>query len=91
MQYADLADIECTSFLPATGKFITAVSEATREDVDRAVEAAKVAFDTVWGHNSPGSLRAKLLYNLADAIEMHKEELAALEALDNGELIDFFT
>jgi len=71
-------------FSSATGKTITSVSEATARDVDLAVDAAQKAFDTVWGLKAPGSVRSKLLWNLADAMERHKEELAALEALDNG-------
>jgi aldehyde dehydrogenase (NAD+) len=43
-----------------------------------------MAFDTVWGLNAPGSKRSQLLWALADAMAKHKEELAALEALDNG-------
>jgi len=70
--------------LTATEKIITSVSEATAQDVDLAVDAAQKAFDTVWGLKAPGSMRSKLLWNLADAMERHKEELAALEALDNG-------
>ena len=40
--------------------------------------------DTVWGLNTPGAQRGALLMKLADLIEQHKEELAALEALDTG-------
>jgi aldehyde dehydrogenase (NAD+) len=70
----------------ATGKVITSVSEATAQDVDLAVEAAQKAFDTVWGLKASGSKRSNLLWKLADAMERHKEELAALEALNNGDM-----
>jgi aldehyde dehydrogenase (NAD+) len=69
----------------ANGKLITKVSEATEKDVDIAVEAAQKAFDTVWGLNASGADRAELLWALAKGMEKHKEELAAIEALDNGE------
>jgi aldehyde dehydrogenase (NAD+) len=63
---------------------ITKVSEATEEDVDIAVEAAQKAFDTTWGLKAPGSVRADLLWKLAQLMERDSLELAALEALDNG-------
>ena len=69
----------------ANGKIITSISEGTPKDVDLAVDAAQKAYDTVWGLNVPGSLRSKLLHKLADTMEKYKEELAALEALDNGD------
>ena len=40
--------------------------------------------ETVWGLNTPGAKRGELLLKLADLIEQNKEELAAIEALDNG-------
>jgi len=76
-------------FNPTSGKVITSVSEGTEKDVDIAVEAAQNAYDTVWGLNAPGSRRSRLLWTLADAMEKHKEELAALEALDNGKTFDW--
>ena len=69
----------------ANGKLITKVSEGVESDLELAVEAAQKAFDTVWGLNASGSLRSELLWNLAKAMEKHQEELAAIEALDNGE------
>lgn len=70
----------------ATGKVITPVPEATAKDVDIAVEVAQKAFDTVWGLNAPAARRSVLLGKLASLMEAHADELAALEALDNGEL-----
>ena len=71
----------------ANGKVITSVSEATAKDVDAAVDAAQKAFDTVWGLNAPGSQRSILLGKLAKLLEDNADELAALEALDNGMLL----
>lgn len=68
----------------ANGKVIVAVPEATPKDVDTAVDAAQKAFDTVWGLNASGSQRSILLGKLARLLEDHADELAALEALDNG-------
>ena len=70
----------------ANGKLITKVSEATEEDVDIAVEAAQKAFETSWGLNAPGSVRTDLLWKLAQLMERDHLELAALEALDNGNI-----
>jgi aldehyde dehydrogenase (NAD+) len=63
---------------------ITKIAEGTAKDVDRAVAAAKHAYDTSWGLKVPGTARGKLLNRLADLLEEHADELAALEALDNG-------
>ncbi|KAI0319931.1 aldehyde dehydrogenase [Amylostereum chailletii] len=69
---------------PANGKVITKISEATAADVDRAVKAARQAANTTWGLHTPGAERGLLLNKLADLMEQHHDELAALEALDNG-------
>ncbi|TFY75635.1 hypothetical protein EWM64_g8377 [Hericium alpestre] len=69
---------------PANGKVIAVVSEATPEDVDRAVVAAQRAFDTVWGLKCPGAERGRLIAKLAALLEAHQDELAAIESLDNG-------
>ena len=69
---------------PATGKAITNVAEGDKEDVDKAVQAARNAFDDgPWGKMSARE-RGKYLFRLADLMEQHKDELAALETLDNG-------
>ena len=54
--------------------------------MDIAVEAAQKAFETTWGLNAPGSVRADLLWKLAQLMERDCLELAALEALDNGKI-----
>jgi aldehyde dehydrogenase (NAD+) len=63
---------------------LTSIAEGTAKDVDRAISAAKRAFETSWGLKVPGARRGELLNKLADLMEQHSEELAALEALDNG-------
>ncbi|GLB38845.1 putative aldehyde dehydrogenase family protein [Lyophyllum shimeji] len=69
---------------PANGKTITSVSVGTAADVDRAVVAAQNAYKTVWGLRCPGSARGRLLNKLADLVEEHQNELAALDALNIG-------
>jgi phenylacetaldehyde dehydrogenase len=69
---------------PATGEILTHVAEGGKEDVDRAVAAARAAFeDGPWRRMTP-SERGRLIWRLADLVEGHAEELAELESLDNG-------
>jgi aldehyde dehydrogenase (NAD+) len=67
---------------PATGDKIADVQSSEKEDIDKAVAAARKAFLT-WGKSS-ARYRARLLYKLADLIEQHKEELGRLETLNTG-------
>src|SRR3954466_10066759 len=74
---------------PATGEVLTQVAEATAADVDRAVQAARAAFDdpaSKWRKMS-ASERGRLIWKLADLIEQNIEEIAELETLDNGKPI----
>jgi aldehyde dehydrogenase (NAD+) len=68
---------------PSTGAPICRVSEATAADVDKAVRAARAAFDGTWRKTSV-SERGRLLNRLADLIESHADSLATLETMDNG-------
>ncbi|MFF4021031.1 aldehyde dehydrogenase family protein [Streptomyces sp. NPDC001843] len=63
------------------------VPAATERDVDRAVRAARRAFDEDGWSRTPAALRAGLLRRLADLIEEHAEELAFLQIHENGKLI----
>ena len=69
---------------PATGEVITQVAEADAADVDRAVRAARKAFDHGPWRKTAAAERGRLLLRLADLIEKHADELAELETLDNG-------
>ncbi|MGC2465519.1 MAG: aldehyde dehydrogenase family protein [Candidatus Acidiferrum sp.] len=70
---------------PATGDVITQVAEADAVDVDRAVIAARAAFETgAWRRKMTASQRGAMINRLADLIEKHADELAQLESLDNG-------
>ncbi len=68
---------------PASGDPICAVAHAGAEDVDRAVQAAAAALKGKWGQ-LPAARRERLMHKLADLIDANTEELAQLEALDNG-------
>ena len=69
---------------PATGEEICRVAEADAADVDKAVAAARAAFERGPWRKTQASERGRLLNRLADLIEQHTDELAALEAMDNG-------
>ncbi|SLN55248.1 Aldehyde dehydrogenase PuuC [Roseovarius albus] len=72
---------------PATGEVLTQVSECDEEDVDRAVAAARKAFDAgIWSRAAPGDRKAVML-KLADLIRENLEEMALLDSLDMGKLV----
>jgi len=69
---------------PATGDVFVSVAEAREADVDRAVAAARKAFDSgPWPRMKPNE-RARILWRLAELIERDAEELARLTTLENG-------
>uniref|UniRef100_A0A673I290 Cytosolic 10-formyltetrahydrofolate dehydrogenase-like n=1 Tax=Sinocyclocheilus rhinocerous TaxID=307959 RepID=A0A673I290_9TELE len=69
---------------PTDGQAICDVSLAQISDVEKAVAAAKEAFEEgEWGKMNPRD-RGKLLYKLADLMEQHQEELATIESIDSG-------
>ncbi len=72
---------------PSNGKILAVVSEAGPEDVDKAVKAARTAFDKGPWKKMSASERSRLIYKLADLMEEHKEALAQLDTLDNGKPI----
>ena len=69
---------------PATGTVLAQVAEADKADVDKAVRAARKAFDQGPWRKMTGSQRGRLLWKLADLVEQHLEEFAELESIDNG-------
>jgi aldehyde dehydrogenase (NAD+) len=71
---------------PATEEVLADISEAGAADVDRAVAAARAAYENVWGPMS-GRDRAKYLFRIARLVQERSRELAVLETLDNGKPI----
>jgi aldehyde dehydrogenase (NAD+) len=71
---------------PADEEVLAEVAVGGPADVDRAVAAARRAYERVWGP-MPGAERAKYLYRLARIIQERSRELAVLESLDNGKPI----
>lgn len=77
------------TYNPATGEVLAQVAEGDSEDINRAVAAARKAFESGrWPDTSPAE-RGRLLWKLSDLIEQHREELAELETLDNGKPLLF--
>jgi len=71
---------------PATGQVIAQAAEGDKEDINRAVIAARKAFEGPW-RRLTASERGKILWKLGDLILDHATELAELESLDNGKPI----
>ena len=75
------------TYNPATGDILAQVAEGDREDIDRAVKAARRAFESgPWRRMTP-SERGRLIWKLADLLDAHLEEFAQIETLDNGKPI----
>jgi betaine-aldehyde dehydrogenase/aminobutyraldehyde dehydrogenase len=87
-EWVDSASGETMEVLnPATGEVIAEVPKASAKDVDRAVQAAKKAFEE-WFETTPGE-RAEVLLKLADVIDEHAEELAELESRNVGKPLSY--
>ncbi|HYY98461.1 MAG TPA: aldehyde dehydrogenase family protein, partial [Pyrinomonadaceae bacterium] len=71
---------------PATGATLAEVAEGDKADIDKAVDAARRAFDGKWSKVSARD-RGRMMYKLAQLIEERIGELAALETADNGKPI----
>ena len=72
------------TYNPATGEVLAQVAEGDREDIERAVKAARRAFESGAWPEMSASQRGRLIWKLGDLIEEHLEEFAQLESLDNG-------
>src|SRR5882757_1063036 len=68
---------------PATGELLATVAEGDAEDINRAVGAARRAFEGPWSRVKPFERQAMLL-KLADIVERNFEELSQLDTLDMG-------
>jgi phenylacetaldehyde dehydrogenase len=84
-QWADAASGKTFETLnPATGETLAHVAEGDAEDIDRAVRAARKAFEHgPWSRMTP-SERGRIIWRIGDLILEHAQELAQLESLDNG-------
>ncbi|WP_332817337.1 aldehyde dehydrogenase family protein [Sphingopyxis sp.] len=69
---------------PSSGKEICRIVDASDKDVDRAVAAARTAFDDGRWTGLPPMQRERIINRLADLLEAHADEFAEIEAIDNG-------
>jgi len=83
---APAADRYFATLNPATEEPLAEVAQAGEQDVDRAVAAARAAYEGPWGATT-GRDRAKYLYRIARVIQERAREFAVLESLDNGKPI----
>ncbi|GII89165.1 betaine-aldehyde dehydrogenase [Sphaerisporangium siamense] len=81
-----LGDARDKTINPASEEVLAEFAHADEADVDRAVAAARKAYDSVWGR-LPGRERAKYLFRIARIVQERARELAVLESLDNGKPI----
>ena len=75
-------DSKCTSKSPVDGSTLSTFANATKEDVDKAVDVAWEAFKT-W-KKTTARQRSEILLKIADAIDKNREKLAKIETMDNG-------
>src|SRR5947209_3623012 len=85
-EFVDSSGESMKTVNPADEEVLAEVAVAGPADVDRAVAAARAAYDRVWGP-MPGAERAKYLFRIARLIQERGRELAVLESLDNGKPI----
>ena len=78
-----ISDKTFDSVNPATGKVIAQLAEGGAEDIDRAVAAARTAFEGPWSKFKPFDRQA-LMLKIADTVEKHFDDLAVLETMDMG-------
>ena len=71
---------------PATGELIAEVAKAGKADVDKAVKAARKAYETIWSA-MPGKERGKYIFRIARMIQERAKELAVIESMDGGKPI----
>jgi aldehyde dehydrogenase (NAD+) len=75
-----------SSINPATEEVLAKISQGNQADVDKAVKAARAAFNKVWSKTKPKE-RAKYLFRIARLLQERAREFAVLESLDNGKPI----
>ncbi|MFJ9030445.1 aldehyde dehydrogenase family protein [Streptomyces sp. NPDC102274] len=85
-EFTEPGEKTLTTVNPADEQPLAEVTAATDADLDRAVAAARRAFDGVWSRTTP-SERGKYLYRISRIIQDRARELAVLESLDNGKPI----
>lgn len=85
-EFVDGSGASFTTISPATEKRIAEIASASEDDVDRAVTAARRAYEKTWSRMS-GRDRGKYLFRIARLVQERARELAVAESLDNGKPI----
>ena len=85
-EFVDARGDAFATISPSTEEHITTVGEANADDVDRAVKAARLAYDKTWSKLS-GSERGKYLFRIARLIQERAREFAVVESMDGGKPI----
>lgn len=75
------------TYNPATGEVLAEIAKATKEDVDKAVAAARTAFEGKWSKFT-GAKRARLLNKIANLMRERFDDLVHLEVLNSGKTVD---
>lgn len=75
------------TYNPATGEVLAKVAKATRQDVDKAVAAARAAFETGKWPKMTGARRARILNKIADIMRKNFDELVRIEVLNSGKTV----
>ena len=83
---APLSKKKFASINPATEEILAKVSQGSAADIDKAVKAARIAYNKVWSKTKPQE-RSKYLFRIARLIQERSREFAVLETLDNGKPI----
>ncbi|MGA1591449.1 MAG: aldehyde dehydrogenase family protein, partial [Candidatus Nanopelagicaceae bacterium] len=83
---APLSKKKFASINPATEEILAKVSQGSAADIDKAVKAARIAYNKVWSKTKPRE-RSKYLFRIARLIQERSREFAVLETLDNGKPI----
>ncbi|MFZ9719613.1 MAG: aldehyde dehydrogenase family protein [Candidatus Nanopelagicaceae bacterium] len=83
---APLSKKKFASINPATEEILAKVSQGSAADIDKAVKAARIAYNKVWSKTRPRE-RSKYLFRIARLIQERSREFAVLETLDNGKPI----
>src|SRR5438046_5263777 len=72
---------------PATGELLTTVPDGDARDIDRAVAAARTSFEKKSWRGMDPSKKEKILWDVAELLVKHKEELSVLESMENGKTV----
>src|SRR5947209_18496788 len=86
-EFVSLRETYIDSYDPSSGKVYAQIPDSSEHEINLAVEAAQKAFQT-WS-KTPCSIRAQMMYRIADIIESRLDEFANAESKDQGKTLEF--